>query len=148
MSCQLRFSAEGLDVDAALSTLTFQPHTINRPGDYVQNPVETFIIEYPGFTVTVSEAEFDDFEGQLADVTAFITEHKPSLLTLSQVEARVSFYFDFGLESRLFDEDVWSDSIRFPYKLLLLLAEIEADLEISYYHPTPDEGEDDEEDED
>ncbi|KUG07310.1 hypothetical protein [Solirubrum puertoriconensis] len=134
-------------MDAALPTLTFEPHTINKPGDYVQNPVETFIVEHPGFTATVSEADFDNFEGQLADVTAFVTEHKQSLLTLSKVASRVSFCFDFGLESTLFSEDVWSESIRFPFQFLLLLAEVEADLEVSYYHPTPDEGEDADEDE-
>ena len=63
------------------------------------------------------------------------------LEALGKKEEKVTFLFDFGLTTTLFEEDVWIQTFHFPTEFLTLLSRIGADLEISSYYPTSEETE-------
>ena len=133
-----RFSAKKFDVDAYLKQSSLQAVEIFKPGEYQQTALESWITEYPGFCVAASEADFDDFKQQMLDTAAFIHANKQELINLSQIPDKVSFFFDFGLETTLFEEDVWVDTFSFPIEFLRLLCETGASMELSYYYPSSD----------
>ena len=141
MSCQLRFSAKSFDVDSYLLTSQLNPHEVFRAGSYQQTVLESWITEHPGFCVTASNADFDDFNGQVTDTGKFIWQHMEELEVLGKMEYRVTFFFDFGLTTTLFEEDVWVQSFHFPVEFLTLLSRIGAGLEISSYYPTSEDNE-------
>ena len=63
------------------------------------------------------------------------------LEALGKMENRVTFFFDFGLTTTLFEEEVWVQSFHFPVEFLMLLSRIGAGLEISSYYPTSEDEE-------
>ncbi|MBO2007765.1 hypothetical protein [Hymenobacter negativus] len=141
MSCQLRFSAKNFDVDYYLLTSNLNSHEVFRTGDYQQTPLESWVTKDSGFCVTASNADFNDFNGQIIDTGKFIWQHVDELEALGKIEERVTFFFDFGLTTTLFEEDVWVQSFHFPVEFLLLLSRIGAGLEISSYYPTSEDEE-------
>lgn len=141
MSCQLRFSASAFDVDSYLLTSKLNPHEVYKAGEYQQTVLESWIAKESGFCVAASNAEFDNFKGQIVDTGKFIWQHIEELEALGKMENRVNFCFDFGLTTTLFEEDVWVQSFHFPVEFLMLLSRIGAGLEISSYYPTSEDDE-------
>ena len=141
MSCQLRFSANNFDVDSYLLISKLNPHEIFKAGDYQQTVLESWVTKHSGFCISASNADFDDFNGQIIDTGNFIRQHMEELEALSKMENRVTFFFDFGLTTTLFEEDVWVQSFHFPVEFLMLLSRIGAGLEISSYYPTSEDEE-------
>ncbi|MBF9237953.1 hypothetical protein I2I05_11165 [Hymenobacter sp. BT683] len=141
MSCQLRFTAKSFDVYSYLLTSKLHPHEIFKAGDYQQTILASWTTKDSGFCVTASHADFNDFEGQIVDAEKFIWQHIDELEVLGKMEERITYFFDFGLTTTLFEEDVWVQSFHFPVEFLLLLSRIGAGLEISSYYPTSEEEE-------
>ena len=142
MSCQLRFSAIDFDVESYLLTSKLRPHEIFKKGDYQQTVLASWLTENSGFCVTASAADFDDLTSQIIDVSNFIRQHIQELERLGKIkEEKVIFFFDFGITTTLFEDDVWVQSFHFPVELLLLLSRIGAGLKISSYYPTSEDDE-------
>ncbi|HEX8658707.1 MAG TPA: hypothetical protein VF690_14270 [Hymenobacter sp.] len=141
MSCQLRFSAQNFDVDSYLLTSKLNPQEVFREGEYKQTALESWVTECSGFCVEASSAGFNDFRSQIIDAGKFIWRHMAELEALGKKEEKVTFLFDFGLTTTLFEEDVWIQTFHFPTEFLTLLSRIGADLEISSYYPTSEETE-------
>ena len=139
MSCQLRFSAKSFDVDSYLLTSKFKPHEVFKAGDYQQTVLESWVTEHSGFCVTASDVDFDDFNGQIIGTGEFIWQHIQELEELGKMKERVTFFFDFGLTTTLFEENVWVQSFHFPVEFLTLLSRIGAGLEVSSYYPTSED---------
>ena len=137
-----RFSAKDFDVITYLNKSSLNPIEIFKKGDYQQTALESWVTEFSGFCIAASEADFTDFKQQMLDTTAFIHANKQELLKLGQIPDRVSFFFDFGLTTTLFEEDIWVDSFAFPIEFMCLLCEIGANMKISYYYPSSDENAD------
>ena len=141
MSCIVRFDAPDCDIDELVTELDLdigsiyrqgEPMTIRRRGNNKRS----------GLTLRASEAEFDDFKQQVADAIAFITINLVELCKLGRIASRIPksrFYFDFGINTRMFDVGVQIDC--FPTDLVRLIAEIGAGLVLSQYPPSDDEEE-------
>ena len=138
MSCMFRFSAKHFDVHAYLAQSSLKPDEVFQPGNYNQTALETWITEYSGFCIIASNAGFNDFNRQVLDVTKFIHINEKELLDLGQIKDKVNFFFDFGLSTTLFNEDVWVDTFHFPVEFMQLLCKVGAGMEISYCYPPSD----------
>ena len=95
MSCVLRIAGKTLDVDSLLL------HT-SLPVDRTWKKSEPRILKDryhtdSGVTIVVSEADLDDFASQLADASAFLTSHAPTIATLTSFPGVQEACLDFAV---------------------------------------------------
>ena len=131
--CTLRIQGDELDVDALLVRLTWQPAATYRRGE-VMFKSSGRRRATSGVNIGVSDADMADLAAQIADVCAFIEEHRSELAALRSFPGVEHLDFDFPVE----EKDVTIPSYRFPAKLIELLASVGAELEVSLY-PASDE---------
>ncbi len=87
-----------------------------------------------GGNIGVSDEGFANLDEQIADVCAFIEEHRLELAALRSLPGVEHIDFDFPVE----EKDVTMPSYRFPAKLIELLASIGAELEVSLFPAAKD----------
>ncbi|AMJ65764.1 hypothetical protein AXW84_10235 [Hymenobacter sp. PAMC 26628] len=141
MLCDLRFSAKDFDIDDAVAMLHFKPYRIWRQGE-IANGRTNKIFPDSGFLVAASETDFNFFQQQITDVIAFATVHQDDLQKvkgLMEKSREPSLWFDFGIETRMFNVGVQIDFL--PVELLALCAKINAGIKITQYHPSSEGGE-------
>lgn len=128
--CTLRIGGTNLDVDALLRAVPLQAAAIHRKGEprFSKKP-EGRRNESSVVNVGVSNAEFSDLSGQVADAIAFLRDHAEELRTARLFDGVEHLVFDFAIEER----DVFAQSDVFPAPLLALLGNLGIDLEVTRY---------------
>jgi hypothetical protein len=96
-----------------------------------------------GLNIGVSDAEWDELGGQIADATAFLTKHRAELEQLHALLGDGGLTLDFALDSEI-GRSKWTQSGRFPAAFVRLAGEIGVEIELSFY--PADDGEPDSED--
>jgi len=95
--CVFSLSGSDLDLDEALSLLTFQPYMTHRRGDPIEGRPGHFY-EDSGLSVMASEASGDQLWRQLDEADAFLSVHGPELAKISGIE---DASLDFGYFCRI-----------------------------------------------
>lgn len=139
MSCILRFSAPDCDIDAIVSNLKLDVYGVYRQGEPKQI-LRLGVYGNSGLQIVASEAEFDEFQKQVSETTAFIKANLPELLKLGQQAQDLPgshFLFDFGINTRMYEVGVQCDY--FPAELVRLIGTVGAGIELSQYPPPSEE---------
>ena len=127
MSCVLRTSSDGFDVDAFLRDSPWRPNAVYRRG------VERYRSRGPepasGFNLEVSSGEFADFEQAVADAVAFLRREQKEVARL--VAATGAFTLDFAVEYDVERAPFFSRT--FPVELIRAAAEAGGRLSLSFY---------------
>ena len=83
-------------------------------------------------SIDVSDKDWSDFDGQVADAISFLTNHEQELLELLHSHAVTNAYLDFPLYSRLSSE-MFEQSERFPHELIVLAGRIGLGIRMAIY---------------
>ncbi|GBF03885.1 hypothetical protein DAERI_010057 [Deinococcus aerius] len=86
-------------------------------------------MEWSGFFLVTSEAEFDDLDGQIDDTIAFLKRYAAELAPLADFPGVDVCELDFGIE----DRDVAHQADAFPAELLRLAGNLNIGLVVSRY---------------
>lgn len=128
MSCILRIGGTSLDIDALLSSCSLTPDAQWRRGE-VQT-VGRKVCSTSGANFVASDAEFDAFDLQVADVTAFLREHSAQLRCLAAFDGVDSATLDFAVSIH---EDTMVRSCALSPELVRLAADLGLGLEVTFY---------------
>ncbi len=135
MGVILRVSGVNFDVDACLRECQLETYGAHRKGETYGKRGR--VRQHSGFGVDVSQVDWDDLRGQIADAILFLKAHREELRKL----------LDFpGIEGRTLDFPIWERDAAvqfdyFPPQLLRLAGELEIGIELSRY-ATSDENDD------
>ncbi len=133
MSCIFHVGGVDFDIDACLRECRFDPCGVYRKGE--THGKRGRIRAHSGFDIDVSQADWDDLNGQVADAIRFLKANRAELRKL----------MDFpGIEGRTLDFPIWQRDIMLqrdylPPELLRLAGELEIGIVISRYGIAEDE---------
>lgn len=134
MSCQLRISGTEFDVDAFVAETGWSESGIDmqvyRKGEYV-NSLKKHVHPHSGLRITVSSADFTDFEQQHEDLMAFLREYKNALKLLSKYKIDGWRSFDFGVDT--FPPNSFSRTYTLAPALISMCSEAGMGIVISNY---------------
>ena len=130
MSCYLRFSGAGLDVDAFLADCGLAPFRLWRRGEarFPGKP-QSRLQSNSGATFLVSEADFSELARQCDDALAFLRTHEARLARLVSFAGVEAAIMDFGVATT---PPHWA-SFAFAPDLLAALAAVKVTLGLSVY---------------
>jgi len=83
-------------------------------------------------TLSVSDAEWDDFKLQVSDAIIFLTSNHDELLMLHSTHEVIDGYLDFPIESRL-DGDIAVQCDHLPKQLIKLASNFDFGILMSIY---------------
>ena len=127
MSCILRAGGREFEPAAFLAESSFEQASLHAPGERFTAGVVTAAAR--GFSVTVSDAEIDDLDGQIAEAIEFLDRHEDELRRLGRYEGVEVVEIDFGIEWR----DVATQTDWFPPELLWRAGALDIGLRISHF---------------
>ena len=138
MSCMLRISGVALDVQAM-----FAQHPL--PVDRVWKKGEPRVLKGKFYTdsgasVVVSDAEFDQFDLQVAEATEFLELHRGTISNIVAYSGVEEVMLDFGIA--LFEDSVMMSSY-LPPKFIQLAANAEVGVMLSHYACSDNDDDDD-----
>ena len=131
MSCVLRANGSDFLVDRFLEHSDLIPCVVYRKGE-PRSPASKpkgKIHETSGLNIDVSEADFDNLEGQIQDAISFLKQHKKELERLRKFPGVEGLALDFGIAKR----DVIAQYDYFPPELLYLAGSLGIGIELSQY---------------
>jgi len=120
MSCVLRVSGKGFNVDAFLADSPFEPDDVFEKGESLT-----------GFNLTVSAASPEDLETQVDDAMRFLDEHEEELRRLTGFDGVDIAFLDFAVRWR--DVAVHVDT--FPSDFIWRAGALDISLTVSHYPP-------------
>lgn len=134
LSCILRIAGETLDVDSLLLHSPLLVYRTWRKGEprNLKNKCHTD----SGAVFIVSEADFDDFAGQLADASAFLNANAPALATLASFAGVQHACLDFAVA---FKEGLVLQTSYLPAAFLQAAAVAGIGIAISHYACSEDD---------
>ena len=127
-------SGKQFDVDAFLRLVSLKSQVSWHVGDTLHRKRPS---EWSGFTLTASEAGFDDVWQQINDAIEFLKQHEADLARIVAFSGVDECLLDFGVE----DRDVIHQADYFPAELLRLAGNLNIGLRVSRYPRTPDDAE-------
>ncbi len=137
MSCYLNILGADFDVDNCLLKTTMRPQDIWHKGEpKFKTKPDGKKLTHSGCSFVASNADFDQFNEQVADVTAFLKDHYKDLQKLTQTIGIEYAVLDFGVE---YDESKFVQSKYLPIDLIKLCAELNISIELSIYAPSAEE---------
>jgi hypothetical protein len=95
-------------------------------------PDRKHVAEDSGFSVVVSEADFDQFQKQVQDAVSFIRAEVSELARLRASPGVRVITFNFGVAQR--DQPAWS--LSFPPELIELAGKLRIEIEVTLYAVT------------
>jgi len=136
VSAILRASGANFDVDSFAKDSPLAIDRVYRVGDPLRPIVDPHgrKRKRSGFSVVVSEVDFDDFRQQLEDALSFLGDNADELMRLTAFPGVQSLCIDFG--ANIYPPG-WC-SFSFPHQLLHLAGQVKVDLVLSVY-PTSSE---------
>jgi len=129
MSCVLRISGKALDIDALLSSVALAPNQTWRKGE-LRSKAGARTHTDSGVNFIASDAEFDAFDRQVDDATAFLTSNSAAVAALASFPGVERATLDFGVA--LFEGSFATFSC-LPPSLVRLAAQVNLGIEISTY---------------
>ncbi len=134
MSCILRILGGDFDVDDFIFQSKVSPFTIYYKGlPKFKTKPDGKKNENSGCHIKVSDAEFTEFNKQVADAIKYLQEHWEELHHINITQGIDYATLDFGVR---YDPDKFVQSKYFPKELVKLSSELGIDIEISIYQPS------------
>ncbi len=128
MSCVLRIGGAQLDVDALLHAVPLPAYRVDRKGTPRRLRTRG-VFEESTLHVDVSDADFADLPGQIADAIRFLEANAEAVRAAVRFAGVERATLDFAVESR----DVAIDSNYLPPGLLWIAGELGVGIELSVY---------------
>lgn len=122
MSCVLRAFGKDFDVDAYLRGSTFSPCRVFRNYESISATV--------GFNIAVSNADLEDFAGQVIDSIAFLEQNQEEIERLKAFPGVEDLCLDYAVGV---SPDCLSKSLRFTAQILERASRCGVEIEISVY---------------
>jgi hypothetical protein len=138
MSCILRISGEDLDADAFKEQSGISLYSVFRKGEpkYKSKP-ESLKLNSSGCMIEVSNANFNEFNQQVADAILYLKTNRLSLTYISQTNEVEHAFLDFGVNFNPTNDFVQSQY--FPLELIMLAADLGIGINLSMYQPSEEE---------
>jgi hypothetical protein len=133
----LRISGLNLDMDSLIQQIALEPESVWRKGEpkFGSRPNGTeHKHQRSGANYLVSDAEFEDFEGQKSDAAEYLKLHETEIKEILSFPGLERAVLDFGISRR----DVAVQSDYFPPELIKLAGGLGLGIELSQY-PLSDE---------
>jgi hypothetical protein len=130
MACSLRIFGSTLDVDSLIAATTIPIADVYRRGERT-SPVSRKLCQDSGLTISISEADFSEFEKQVKDAISFLNDHKVDVARMAAAPGVDGAYLDFSV--------TWLRGVRFwkfPRDLIVLLNDTGLALDLSFYPVT------------
>ncbi|MGN6181112.1 MAG: hypothetical protein ACTHNW_18160 [Mucilaginibacter sp.] len=127
----LRISGENFDVDAFVEKTTMPGFRKYYKGEPKVKSSKRRN-EHSGGSIATSEADFDDFKGQIADTIQFLTEYKNNLMIIASTPDIDYAVIDFGINSAI-NEHKLMQTFYFTKALIKLCAELNIEIVLSIY---------------
>lgn len=145
MSCVLRITSLTRDFSAYAEHSPLPVYHCHRKGDEPEvmkkrGPHEDFAL-----SCDVSERDFDDFRGQVADAIAFLNRFQEELGRLWAEFEVTEMWLDFGTETRMLDPEVACQYNWFPADLIRFAGALGVGICLSQYPPSLPDDESEEE---
>jgi hypothetical protein len=136
LTAVVRACGRDFDVDAFLAASPWRPTKVFRRGEPVVPGTRAAGRRSgeSGFNVSVSEAGFDNFAGQLADAMEFLTNCEVEVRRLVQFPGVAEVVLDFGIARR----DVAAQYDRLPAELVRRAGACGLAIELSHYSVSDD----------
>ncbi len=83
-------------------------------------------------SISISDKDWDDFKGQVADAIAFLTNHESELAHILASHEATDAYLDFPLYSRL-DGDIVNQNDQLPRDLIVVAGRLGLAIELAIY---------------
>lgn len=131
MSCVLRILGEDFDVDTFVEKTQINGFNKRYKGDLMGRSANRKA-KYSAANITISSADFDDFNLQIEDATRFLIEYKDNLKMIASTKGIEYAIIDFGVDSMI-DENRLTQNFYFPKDLIRLCAELDISIELSIY---------------
>jgi hypothetical protein len=128
MSCMLRISGSDLDVKAMLAQHPLPVNAFWKKGD--ARVLKGKFHTDSGASVVVSEADFDQFDLQIAEATEFLESHASTIASIVAYPGTEEVLFDFGIA--LYENHVAMSSY-LPPRLIQLAANAGIGVMLSHY---------------
>ena len=130
MSCVLRANGCEFLVDCFLEDSDLVPCKVYHRGE-PRSPLsmQGKVHESSGLHIVVSEADFDNMQGQIQDAISFMKHHQAELERLCKFPGVEGSYLDFGIAKR----DVVAQYDYLPPELLYLAGSLGIGIELSQY---------------
>jgi hypothetical protein len=132
MSCVLRAHGESFDVREFLKESPLRPNTVYEKGDPIVTKGNGPRQRSSGFTVSVSNADLDDLEGQIREAISFLDEYEDELRRLGSFVGVDGISLDFGVQWR--EASIQTDV--FPADLLWRAGALDIWLAVTHYFLT------------
>jgi Domain of unknown function (DUF4279) len=129
MSCVLRVSGKNLKVDDIVLSSGLRPSVLWRRGDPRPGSSQSFE-QTSGFTVAVTDKDFDDFGGQVRDAIDFLESNRNNLASLAALAEVEVVELDFAVS---WPENGGTYTEYLPYRLIAAASECRTALAISHY---------------
>ncbi len=130
MGCVLRAYGSEFMVDRFLEESSLNPYAIYRRGEpRSENKPNGELNDNSGLKISVSDAEFEDLQVQVADAISFLKRNRKELKRLCRFTGVEGACLDFALSKR----DVFCQYNTLPAALLYLAGSIGLDIELSQF---------------
>jgi len=117
-------------VDRFLEESSLTPYDVYRKGE-LRLVTNQQLHESSGLKVEVSNAEFEDWQKQVADAISFLKQNRKELERLCRFPGVEGACLDFALSKR----DVFCQQDTLPAELLYLAGSIGLDISLSQFPP-------------
>lgn len=134
--CVLHAEGINFEVDDFLKKSSLSPYKIWRKGEPTR--ISGRIYEDSGFSIDISEAEWNDFESQISDAENFIKENFIELDRLCKSSNVDDIRFDFPYYLRI-NETYFTQSEYLPPSFLKIIGKLNIGIEMSLYPPSEDD---------
>ncbi|MDJ0865674.1 MAG: hypothetical protein QNK03_06175 [Myxococcota bacterium] len=133
--CVLRATGAEFDPDAFLEGSRLQPRKVFRRGDprLPNSQPDGPRHQTSGIHIDVSEAQWSDLPGQVADAERFLSANRDEVERLAGAPGVTDLVLDFPIELRIDGEGVAAQFDRFPASLVRLAGALGLALELSTY---------------
>lgn len=138
MSCVLSILGDDFDIDAFLlkSQLAVDIKKYKGEPFFKKTQPDGRKMTFSRIGVTVSDASFNDFDGQVADVMKYFRANQDKLSHILNDSSIEKAYIDFGLN---YNYNLMCNSITFPRELLEIVSKVGVTIAVSYYEGIDDE---------
>lgn len=131
MSCELRISGKNFNVDAFVDQTQMSAFRKAYKGG-LRGGLPNRKNEFSSASITASNADFDDFKGQLSETIDFLTEHKDQLQAIRSTPDIEYAIIDFGITSAINKEKLMQTFV-LGKNLIKLCAELDIEIVLSLY---------------
>lgn len=133
MPCILTFCGSHFNVDGFINASGLIDGTVSRRGTIATRIYESWLVRTI-YGLTVSDADFKEFDKQVTDVTKYLSDNFDSLSLWRDFGVDLIPSLDFGYETRM--HNVWTQVEILPADFISLAGSLGFRILLSQYQPS------------